>query len=112
MNAVCPGVVETSLGVPAADQVGYRAGIRRFAERIPLRRIGQPEHVASVVAFLALDEAAHVTGAGWLIDGGQTLQTWANAPDVACYPLTTLEPVWKRACTACMMVADADGCGQ
>ena len=86
VNAVCPGVIETRLGVPAADDADYREGVERFANRIPLRRIGQPEDVAAVVAFLASDDAAHVTGAGWLIDGGQTMQSWANAPDAAAYP--------------------------
>jgi NAD(P)-dependent dehydrogenase (short-subunit alcohol dehydrogenase family) len=87
VNAVCPGVIETTLGVPAEDQASYRSGIDRFANRIPLRRIGQPEDVAAVVAFLASDDARHVTGVGWLIDGGQTMQSWANAPDAEAYPL-------------------------
>ncbi|GGE10727.1 short-chain dehydrogenase [Aureimonas endophytica] len=87
VNAVSPGVIETRLGVPAADEVAYRQGIERFADRIPLRRIGQPEDVAATVAFLASDEARHVTGASWLIDGGQTLQSWANAPEATAYPL-------------------------
>lgn len=87
VNAVCPGVIETTLGVPAEDQESYRKGIERFANRIPLRRIGQPEDVAAVVAFLASDDARHVTGVGWLIDGGQTMQSWANAPDAEAYPL-------------------------
>jgi hypothetical protein len=43
--------------------------------------------VAAVVAFLASDKAAHVTGVGWLIDGGQTMQSWSNAPDADAYPL-------------------------
>jgi NAD(P)-dependent dehydrogenase (short-subunit alcohol dehydrogenase family) len=86
VNAICPGVIETRLGVPAGDEAAYRTGVERFANRIPLRRIGEPEDVAAVVAFLASDEARHVTGAGWLIDGGQTLQSWANAPDAAAYP--------------------------
>ena len=42
----------------------------QFAARIPLRRVGQPADVAAVIAFLASAEAAHVTGVGWLIDGG------------------------------------------
>jgi NAD(P)-dependent dehydrogenase (short-subunit alcohol dehydrogenase family) len=79
VNAVCPGVVETTLGVPTLGEEGS-AELRRFARRIPLGRVGQPEDVAAVVAFLASDEARHVTGAGWLLDGGQTLQSWSNAP--------------------------------
>jgi NAD(P)-dependent dehydrogenase (short-subunit alcohol dehydrogenase family) len=86
VNAICPGVIETRLGVPAGDEVAYRAGVERFANRIPLRRIGEPCDVASAVAFLASEEACHVTGVGWLIDGGQTLQSWANAPDTTAYP--------------------------
>lgn len=91
VNAVCPGVIETTLGVPAAGRESYRAGIERFAGRIPLRRIGQPEDVAAVVAFLASDDARHVTGAEWLIDGGQTLQSWANAPEAEAFP-SALDP--------------------
>jgi NAD(P)-dependent dehydrogenase (short-subunit alcohol dehydrogenase family) len=86
VNAICPGVIETRLGVPAGDDAEYRTGIERFADRIPLRRIGEPGDVAAAVAFLASDEARHVTGVGWLIDGGQTLQSWANAPDADAYP--------------------------
>ncbi|MDW6022576.1 SDR family NAD(P)-dependent oxidoreductase [Mesorhizobium sp. BAC0120] len=86
VNAICPGVIETRLGVPAGDDAAYRAGVERFANRIPLRRIGEPADVAAAVAFLASDEARHVTGVGWLIDGGQTLQSWANAPDAESYP--------------------------
>ena len=87
VNAICPGVIETTLGVPAGDLAAYRQGVERFATRIPLRRIGQPEDVAALVAFLASDDAAYVTGVGWLIDGGQTMQSWSNAPEGEAYPL-------------------------
>lgn len=80
VNAICPGVIETSLGVPAADRQAHLESVRQFADRIPLRRIGQPEDVAVAVAFLASSEARHITGVDWLIDGGQTLQSWANSP--------------------------------
>jgi len=85
VNAVCPGVVETPLGIP--DLADGTSGRDRFAARIPLRRVGEPADVAAVVAFLASDDARHVTGASFLIDGGQTLQSWANAPTADRYPL-------------------------
>jgi NAD(P)-dependent dehydrogenase (short-subunit alcohol dehydrogenase family) len=84
VNAVCPGVIETRLGIPDIEQ--SPDGVDRFAARIPTRRVGQPEDVAAVVAFLASDDSRHVTGAAWLIDGGQTLQSWANAPASDHYP--------------------------
>jgi NAD(P)-dependent dehydrogenase (short-subunit alcohol dehydrogenase family) len=40
-------------------------------KKIPLRRVGQPEEVASVIAFLASDDASFVHGESILIDGGQ-----------------------------------------
>ncbi|MBN9027260.1 MAG: SDR family oxidoreductase [Rhizobiales bacterium] len=86
INAICPGVIQTTLGVPAADQAAFEASTKRFSDRIPLRRIGQPEDVAAAVAFLASDDARHVTGVDWLIDGGQTLLSWANAPDADAFP--------------------------
>ena len=88
VNAVCPGVIETRLSVPAEmDEDTRRARFHRFAQRIPLRRVGQPEDVAAAVAFLASDDARHITGSMLLIDGGQTLQSWSNAPDADAYPL-------------------------
>jgi NAD(P)-dependent dehydrogenase (short-subunit alcohol dehydrogenase family) len=86
VNAICPGVIQTTLGVPAADQAAFEASTKRFSDRIPLRRIGQPEDVAAAVVFLASDDARHVTGVDWLIDGGQTLLSWANAPDADAFP--------------------------
>ncbi|GLQ77633.1 short-chain dehydrogenase [Mesorhizobium huakuii] len=86
VNAICPGVIETTLGVPASGDGDFKSSAQHFADRIPLRRIGQPEDVAAAVAFLASDEARHVTGVDWLIDGGQTLQSWANAPAGNAFP--------------------------
>ena len=83
VNAVCPGIIETPLSFRQAtdDPAAWAKFFARFAERIPLRRVGQPEDVAATVAFLASDDARHITGASLLIDGGQTLQSWSNAPD-------------------------------
>jgi NAD(P)-dependent dehydrogenase (short-subunit alcohol dehydrogenase family) len=44
----------------------------RIVERIPARRLGLASEVASVVAFLASDEASYVTGSAYTVDGGRT----------------------------------------
>ncbi len=88
VNAICPGIIQTHLGWrQGMTQEEWAARYERFARRIPLRRVGQPEDVAAAVAFLASDDARHITGSMLLIDGGQTLQSWSNAPDDDAYPL-------------------------
>jgi NAD(P)-dependent dehydrogenase (short-subunit alcohol dehydrogenase family) len=81
VNAVAPGVIETPLGLPQKVPGLVMLSAEQRAARIPLRRLGQPEDVAALMAFLASDEAAHMTGTVHLIDGGQTLQSWANSPE-------------------------------
>jgi len=69
-NAICPGFIETerSLAFSTLNRTAdWRA--RKLAE-IPLGRLGQPDEVASLAAFLASDEAAYITGAAIPIDGG------------------------------------------
>jgi NAD(P)-dependent dehydrogenase (short-subunit alcohol dehydrogenase family) len=85
VNAICPGVIETLLGGGSSEERAERYAA--FARRIPMRRVGQPEDVAAAVAFLASDDARHITGSMLLIDGGQTLQSWSNAPDLDAFPL-------------------------
>jgi NAD(P)-dependent dehydrogenase (short-subunit alcohol dehydrogenase family) len=88
VNAICPGVIKTHLGFrPGMNKEEYEARYERFAKRIPLRRVGLPEDVAAAVAFLASDDARHISGSMLLIDGGQTLQSWSNAPDSDAFPL-------------------------
>ncbi|MCA9900848.1 MAG: SDR family oxidoreductase [Ardenticatenaceae bacterium] len=87
VNAVCPGIIETRLSSAqaGADEAEQDAFFDHFRQRIPLGRVGQPEDVATAVLFFASDEARHITGSTLLIDGGQTLQSWSNAPS-APYP--------------------------
>lgn len=83
VNSICPGIIRTPLG---GDPEERKDVYDRFAQRIPLRRVGEAEDVAAAVAFLASDDARHITGSMLLIDGGQTLQSWSNAPENS-YPL-------------------------
>lgn len=67
VNAVCPGTVDTPL-VQSAP-AGTRA---MLLARCPQKRFAKPEEVAALALFLASDEAAHITGASYLIDGGRS----------------------------------------
>jgi NAD(P)-dependent dehydrogenase (short-subunit alcohol dehydrogenase family) len=86
VNAVCPGIIETALSIVASDPEARRADIEYRANRTPLGRLGQPADVAALVTFLCSNDARHVTGVGWLIDGGQTIQSWSTAPRTGAYP--------------------------
>ncbi len=67
INAVCPSLVKTNM-TKGFDQ----AVQEKFDERIPLGRAAQPDEVASVMAFLASDDASFINGACIPIDGGVT----------------------------------------
>lgn len=73
VNAVGPGHTRTGMTRPIFAENARRE--KEWAEKTPLRRIGEPEDIANAVAFLASDEASYVTGQSIYVDGGRTL--WA-----------------------------------
>jgi NAD(P)-dependent dehydrogenase (short-subunit alcohol dehydrogenase family) len=76
VNAVCPGWIRTSLGEGAMAYLSQREGITLeeayalTAAHVPLRRVAEPEEIASCCAFLASGDASVVTGHVLVADGG------------------------------------------
>ena len=72
VNAVAPGYVATPMTAATAERIGLPVEEHRkqVAERTPLRRVGQPEEIASVIAFLASDDASYVSGQTLYVNGG------------------------------------------
>jgi NAD(P)-dependent dehydrogenase (short-subunit alcohol dehydrogenase family) len=67
VNAVCPGYILTPM-----QEAEYTPEMLRECEnKIPLGRLGKPEEVAALFAFLASDEAKYITGQCIVIDGGE-----------------------------------------
>ena len=69
VNAVAPGTIETAMTAPRLERPGERV---RASERLPLRRIGEPDDIAGAVAFLCGPDSAYLTGTTLFCDGGWT----------------------------------------
>jgi 3-oxoacyl-[acyl-carrier protein] reductase len=68
VNAVAPGFIDTPILSTVPDDV-----LAKMREQVPLRRLGKPEEIANVYAFLASDEASYINGAVIEVSGGMTL---------------------------------------
>jgi 3-oxoacyl-[acyl-carrier protein] reductase len=67
-NAVAPGFIETPILQTIPDKV-----LHQMRDRVPLKRLGTPEDIANVYAFLASDDAAYINGAVIEVSGGLTV---------------------------------------
>lgn len=66
VNAVCPGYIETDMTSAVPKEV-----LESITRQIPVARLGQPDEIAALVAFLASEKAAFITGATIAANGGQ-----------------------------------------
>jgi NAD(P)-dependent dehydrogenase (short-subunit alcohol dehydrogenase family) len=76
VNAICPGFILT----PMQETEYTLEEQRAFASKLPLDRLGRPEDVAALFAFLASDDASWITGQCFVIDGGEIAGGLASQP--------------------------------
>jgi NAD(P)-dependent dehydrogenase (short-subunit alcohol dehydrogenase family) len=75
VNCVCPGMIDSrmlSTIIQGRNPGNAPPPNEKIVDRIPARRLGQASEVASIVAFLASDEASYVSGSAYTVDGGRT----------------------------------------
>jgi NAD(P)-dependent dehydrogenase (short-subunit alcohol dehydrogenase family) len=74
VNCVCPGSIDSRMLSAIVKGRNPTAPVpsERLVARIPARRLGLASEVASIVAFLACDEASYVSGSAYTVDGGYT----------------------------------------
>jgi len=78
VNAVAPGTIATELARKAV--LGSADAAARIMSRTPLRRLGTPDEVAAVCAFLASDAASYMTGEVVYVDGGRLALNYTMPP--------------------------------
>jgi len=80
-NALLPGVIETPMTYATLPpELDRDEALRREGELAPMLRVGQPEEMAEVVAFLLSDRASYVNGADIVADGGAAARCYAYPP--------------------------------
>jgi len=69
-NAICPGQIETPMWETVIGESDPEIYAKISRTQNPMRRLGRPEEIASVAAFLVSDESSHITGVALPVDGG------------------------------------------
>lgn len=69
VNAICPGIINTDM----VDTFGSEQQLQHIRDSLPLKRLGTPEDVADLVAFLVSEESSYITGETIEIDGGELM---------------------------------------
>lgn len=81
VNCVCPGHIDTPGGREQTSEPGYPdESMEALGRTIPICRLGTPEEVGELVAFLASDDSSYLTGTHIVIDGGNILQETYRGP--------------------------------
>ncbi len=71
VNSVSPWYINTPLTTAVLSQPDR---LEKILARTPMNRVGQPEEVASIVAFLAMDNSSYITGQNIMVDGGMSVK--------------------------------------
>lgn len=74
VNTVHPGVIRTKMTDPAVIPEENAKVIQEHVNRIPAKRMAEPEEVTNLVLYLASDESSYSNGAEFVVDGGSTAQ--------------------------------------
>ena len=73
VNVIAPGAIDTPMMREPGKELDKET-MREVISRVPLKRVGSPEEVSAMVAFLASEEASYITGATFYVDGGWLAQ--------------------------------------
>jgi 3-oxoacyl-[acyl-carrier protein] reductase len=83
VNAVSPGIIRTPLAAPLTEDA---AAARAYLRDVPMSRFGDADEIADTVLYLASNESSYITGQNIVVDGGTTLGTTFELPEIGATP--------------------------